>query len=811
MTTLPETTFEYSSLADENYWVANDDVYQDPIGQATQYDKAHRFFDMNGDGLVDRVFQNRDTGNFEVYVNTGSDFNAEAQLWPDICDDGNGSCPGEELNDLIDFNGDNLPDRILGGDINIIGQGLHRGYFVKYNSGTEFRYGELWDDPICQIEEYQAHCGELSFQDMNGDGLRDRIHHDQNQDRFLVFINEGRRFHAEAEVWDDQAPQGGSFEYFILDMNGDGLPDRVARDRNTPSYDSPYLQVYYNTGHGWFENYEEWQYPFLLGDNPPRINLIDINSDGKPDLLTSSTLPDARHGFNVYYNLGTNFDSESHFLPDPLNNDRFVNKFSYENNFPGFIDVNGDGFLDRIAPTRDDQYEVHFTQFYTPNSNEYHEPPLALIAINNGLGVDTRLSYRPTTFMKNRLLPFHNFNLAKIVVKEGEEEKITNIDYAMGQYQFPWNNPLARKFDGFGFVQIRDHLGNVENRWYHQAHTDIKGVVRFVDDYLPGFDHSFSIRTRDLPDEEEVEGFSPWTQTSLSGKLYRVSRYIRKPGIIHLVHKDTTTYEWQSSFTQANNFIKFVSLVREKTTDYEGLDRGRSTVTTSAYNPETGNIINTINLGEVGVDTPRKIEFVDYLAFTTPFGEVPTSNAAQIRNVEGNDLVRNVVRLQYDENLNVMSRQETLSYEGEQDQELISRFEYDAYGNVIQATNPKGTISTTFYDEENHLFPLQTTIAGEFTSHSEYDVRIGKEREKTTPDGRVETFSYDGFGRLLERTFQGQWKERFEYEDKVDRRNGLFATAVKHFTNISSDPAESSRLPRSVTYKNGQGETIQTS
>lgn len=811
VTTLPETTFEYSSLADENYWVPNDDIYQDPIGQATQYDKAHRFFDMNGDGLVDRVFQNRDTGNFEVYVNTGNDFNPQAQLWPDICDGGNGSCSGEELNDLIDFNGDNLPDRILGGEINIIGQGLHRGYFVKYNSGTEFGYGELWDDPICQIEEYQAHCGELSFQDMNGDGLRDRIHHDQNQHRFLVFINEGHQFRAEAEVWIDQAHQNGNFEYFILDMNGDGLPDRVARDRNTPNQEIPRFQVFYNTGHRWFENYEEWDYPFLLGDNPPRVNLIDINSDGKPDLLNSSTLPDARHGFNVYYNLGTSFDSESHFLPDPINNDRFVNKFSYENNFPGFIDLNGDGFLDRIAPTRDDQYEVHFTQFYAPNSNEYHEPPLALIAINNGLGVDTRLSYRPTTLMKNRLLPFHNFNLAKIVVKEGNEEKATNINYAMGQYQFPWNNPLARKFDGFGFIQIRDHLGNVENRWYHQAHTDVKGIVRFVDDYLPGFDHSFSIRTRDLSDEEEVDGFSPWTQTSLSGKLYRVSRYIRKPGIIHLVHKDTTTYEWQSSFIPGGSFRRFVSLIREETTDYEGLDQGRTTVTTSAYNPETGNVINTINLGEVGVDTPRKIEFVDYLGFNTPFGEVPTSNAAQIRNVEGNDLVRNLVRLRYDERMNVISRQETLSYEGEQDQELISRFEYDEYGNVIQATNPNRTVSTTFYDEEHHLFPLQITIAGEFTSHSEYDVRIGKVREKTSPDGRIETFSYDGFGRLLERTFQGQWKERFEYEDKIDRGNGLFATAVKRFTNISSDPAESSRLARSVTYKNGQGETLQTS
>jgi hypothetical protein len=75
----------------------------------------------------------------------------------------------------------------------------------------------------------------------------------------------------------------------LIDINGDGLPDRVF-DKN-PSNDQPGFYVFLNTGNG-FDLGKQWQ--SNLGGNqnwknrPTHANgersmLIDINGDGLPD------------------------------------------------------------------------------------------------------------------------------------------------------------------------------------------------------------------------------------------------------------------------------------------------------------------------------------------------------------------------------------------------------------------------------------------------------------------------------------------------------------------------------------------------
>ncbi|VVM19212.1 Rhs family protein [uncultured Gammaproteobacteria bacterium] len=88
-------------------------------------------------------------------------------------------------------------------------------------------------------------------------------------------------------------PKKNGEHSMLIDINGDGLPDRVF-DHNPEADDQPGFFVYLNTGNG-FDNGKQWQ-SNLGGDNnwknsPTHITdggnslsmLIDINGDGLPD------------------------------------------------------------------------------------------------------------------------------------------------------------------------------------------------------------------------------------------------------------------------------------------------------------------------------------------------------------------------------------------------------------------------------------------------------------------------------------------------------------------------------------------------
>jgi hypothetical protein len=90
----------------------------------------------------------------------------------------------------------------------------------------------------------------------------------------------------------------------LIDINGDGLPDRVF-DRN-PKTDQQGLFVYLNTGDGfdngkqWQANLgDNWK------NRPTNANgensmLIDINGDGLPDRVFDRNPKTEQKGFFVY-------------------------------------------------------------------------------------------------------------------------------------------------------------------------------------------------------------------------------------------------------------------------------------------------------------------------------------------------------------------------------------------------------------------------------------------------------------------------------------------------------------------------------
>ena len=169
--------------------------------------------DMNGDGLADRVMSEwNGTPRWVVQLNNGSGLEAgvdfglihegERTEWRFIRHT-NGD--GEQLTHLIDMNGDSLPDRVLAYVNNA-------EWKVQLNTGTGFEAPVSWG-PI-----------ELRSGDTN--------------ERYITLMK--------------VSSVGPHARTMLMDLNGDGLPDRVmTKDEDTE------WEVQWNTGTG-FTTKELW-------------------------------------------------------------------------------------------------------------------------------------------------------------------------------------------------------------------------------------------------------------------------------------------------------------------------------------------------------------------------------------------------------------------------------------------------------------------------------------------------------------------------------------------------------------------------
>ena len=189
--------------------------------------------------------------------------------------------------------------------------------------------------------------------DLNGDGLPDRVLRKQSSpyDKFSVQFNNGAGFEP-LEDWGplDTQGQGGSgwgspvatssgnTFATLVDINGDGLIDRVMRKPSSP-YTNFVVQI--NTGAGFITN---------------GVNWIGVSSQGQTD-------------------------SEWNSIVKTGSGDTSVD----------FLDVNGDGLPDRIMRKFSNPYTHYVVQL-----NKGQVPDM-LNTIQNGIGGKVQVTYIPST------------------------------------------------------------------------------------------------------------------------------------------------------------------------------------------------------------------------------------------------------------------------------------------------------------------------------------------------------------------------------------------------------------------------------
>ncbi|TAG09031.1 MAG: hypothetical protein EAZ42_08205, partial [Verrucomicrobia bacterium] len=406
--------------------------------------KINAFVDLNGDSLPDRVsYRNHVTGEIGLWVslNTGSGFQPAKKWWASTKEEDNypewGDKDGNQFNGFIDLNGDGLLDRVCHRKYIANGAEGELGLWVYLNNGNGFdSAASPWWSSKKEEDNYLEWKYEGSqingFYDLNGDGLLDRVCHRKYLENgangelgLWVSLNTGKGFDAATSWWSsteekdnylvweykggrgDNGKNNGSKLNGFYDLNGDGLLDRVChRKYLTNGADGGSgLWVSLNNGSSfdvatkWYSStdyrdcFPDWYY-----EGSTLSGFMDFNGDGLLDRMAHYNYngPEKSYGLWVSLNTGNGFsDAQKWYNSTTYHSNNFpswVSEGSYVN---GFLDLNGDGLVDRLQNSFFDRNNVEFNTG-SPFSSDLLPQDLGprITSIVDGLGAEIKVEYK---------------------------------------------------------------------------------------------------------------------------------------------------------------------------------------------------------------------------------------------------------------------------------------------------------------------------------------------------------------------------------------------------------------------------------
>jgi RHS repeat-associated protein len=962
---LPSIDFEYNEevqegdnlwLTSEKNWSANKN--SSGVSNYGWINNYTQLIDMNADGLVDIVHAEADSDDVYVYYNTGSDFdnNASASIWKDPlgedpCDqdgdgdddewygcsakligygvgyseddadggDDDGSEPDIDLPTdgqqqiifLQDMNGDLLPDRVR-----TKLDGYDKSFEVFLNTGTKWKTnGDEWEDP-CDDEGEGYVNNRVFLMDMNGDGLVDRVCGNSNdpsldEDRkFQVYLNNGEEFESDGTRWEDplneidqnSAAKGnntGTYGYGIYagirDFNGDGLPDRfnvvtdVSGDAN-PYYEctgSPGLVVFLNKGG------EKWAQPDdecnadgvnILAIRDPSdddqegyINFthdwIDINGDGFLDRVVG----DEDDGtFNVYFYQGMKTAGTSKYVQlsdayefeDPVDdadsgdcddegNDCNASGYIYRTHdvggrIPGdrgaqhgfifTIDMNGDGFLDRVvlsdrsASEADRSFEVHLMQINPVEFNDAKsfwveddtsQPSLLLNRVRANVvddvpGFETVIEYLPTTLplsqteLTHRFLPFNIYTVHKIhqtdytlPVDEHdgyEGMRSTTFWYTGGNFFMREKDDgyWTKSFNGFQKVEKSVYKAPSETWDEYTTTTIYHQIIGDVDPNVDDVGHF------------ESDAYSHYT---LSGKVYKQT----------ITTDDYTVVEEESAYTV-------------------NADSGEYYECNGTCLPQLESHTKTIKDSETATERVSSVEYEYYEDYSNIKYETHyDGDGAEViqkysyyydeSDFDASLHIRDRPKYQYKRKAGTSYRKKKFEYDSlgnptneyyystTSDSVEITR-DFNSNGTLDNITDVHGITKNLSYDTQG-IFPEEEQVSlpsgSTMTTTREYNRMLGKVKKEELDTGVGKETEFDDFGRpskeyIIDSSGSTTLTKQYQYEyEEVTITSGSASygiivqkTSVWQPQPDFSDTNVGSSTPMSVSYSDVSGFALQS-
>jgi len=717
-----------------------------------------RMRDLNGDGLPDRLtdywkhfssiyYATTPYTNFGVMLNTGSGFGS-AFYWPlatnDLGTDPNSymsvveSSSAQPYVGLFDINGDGLPDRIMA----LYNQS--ENYFkVQLNTGTNF-------SPVRYFGPYRS----------------------QNYTNTAYGI-----------PW---SGINGAYSEMV-DMNGDGLPDHLMLPMNPSSVPSPmvygnanfnYFAVEYNDGYS-FEStntstavpgaYDQWPgvvlqaggspYNYDQIQNPPVVGLYDLNGDGLPDrvMLDETAFAQGKPQWLVYLNNGKGFNTTPVKVPiDAQGNtgDRgwcginFTDANGDNSVVTTLIDLNGDGLLDRVMKVYDNGFNNANTSsnFFLVQLNQGPFPDL-LTNINNGMGGNYGITYKPSTAYNNLInpsspslgsvLPFIYQTVASITESDGiYTNRTTRYGYAGGYYNGP-----RREFHGFAVVTVTNPPSPISAPYNRvTVHYFHQGGGR---------------------DQSTIGEYQDSGAFAKQGMEFRTESYGNDGNLYHV-----TVNQINQQSLGNGRYFPFVQLTFE--CDSDPGTTNRVTATKFAYDLNNENLTNKIEYGEVTGFNPASVGTFSFTDVTAADNQVHNSVYASL---SGNSyIVDHPAKVNLTDNSGNVVREEDYTYDSSSGNPITkltlitsgyyatnSLGNYNTYGLVGLITDPVGVQTELGYDS-TYTFKTTTRLrvspgsdtGGDFITSDSYDAHSGLVTGSTAPTGVTTTNTYDALYRLKE-------------------------------------------------------------
>lgn len=833
--------------------------------------------DIDGDGLPDRVRMketNEDQyqsgyNKFKVQRNLGIQpggngaFEATDWNWSTTIDSLKTSAEWSAINSqfvrFLDIDGDGRPDRVLDDYWHIYypQNNPNYGFQIEFNTGSSFSSDSLWSGIDYQgagngVFRTIESGSNVRMIDMNGDGRPDRVMKNTqsfypNTQYWLVQFGTGtgfttrrlfgylaQQYQSQSQSWytvqSDSWLMLQSDRVSLIDINGDGLPDRVMLPAGVGSDDPARnntltsFVVEFNNGYG-FERAEDWsgadpQYNVSQGvtadfcyiENPPYVGLFDINGDGLPDRVMEKRDDSNHTTWYVQINNGFSFEAKVELTGIDKQGHNEIAMYGvntvdvYGNRITPMIDINGDGMLDRVMTDYDDYVNLaaNYKGFHVQlNAGPF---PDLMASAGNGFSGSTAIQYKPSTAWDNSMNPAdsHSAKLlpfpVQTVYSVGELDGINAVRTTTNTYQGGFYDASRREFAGFAQVDVADPSGRKTTYKFHQG---------------GGRDNA-----------SDGEYYDP-NNFAKRGMTYRVETY----------GNDGKKYQMivnQVDQADLGNSRWFPFVAKTFTFDYPATQTPvKATGVKYEYAPTTGNLTKKILYGEVSGVSLTAFTSTDADGGDTQYNHITYATQADTGNANildhpsriwlsadeaGTDTqVLQETKYTYKQSGSVATVEKRLcqaSYSQE-------TYEYDSYGNRNLTTDAASVQTHIDQFDVNYVFPTITRqrVSPELGVNSDddhittvtYDIRSGQILTRTDPSGLFTQNTFDNFGRLTQtdRTPIGGgtsvWVKKLDYT-----LNGVASAVSGNSVRIRvNDGVDTANGYETWVYTDGLGRVIQ--
>ena len=695
---------------------------------------------------------------------------------------------------MSDFNGDRYPDYVLDGK-------------VEYTNPTGGNSGK-----ISTIGDYSHSENEAS-----GGSASGSYSHGSPSNSLQVNFKKAdvKKEAAKADASSSAAKGGNSVSLggsigkgkdqsneIYTDINGDGLADRLTNRQ----------AVQFNTGYGFLPEqfwsdlttlnkgtskdfsgnlgYSVLNGSFSGGLNYGRSNsstentLMDINADGLADKITYG------NDVIVQLNLGDRFDTPIRYpkyddmtrnsaisygvnaqvsVQIPLLFISIVPSFgaslgaSTSRTESVFSDINGDGYIDYVNSTNEDNLTVRLSTIGRTNM---------LKGITNAAGNSFTVSYKqlkPSYKDPNAKWVMTEVNLFDGHTGDGVDNSLAKFEYLDG-----YQDRREREFYGFGKV-IQQTINATDNSVYTTSTQEF---------YNNDFFRKGLLKTS-------------YTTDAAGKKLQETSTDY---SLTDVDNQQTVTDNQLLAMGVCDSKRVFVAPIHTQEKTYEG----DAFLETNVYNTfdGNGNITDYANNGNGTTDDKVTAKISYYESVNPYYGGI--AKQLEVFTKDG-------LRRKRETKINPTTAEvvEIANYVAT-DQKAITNFEYDPFGNIKKVTAPanyknqRATIDVT-YDAEVHSNVTEVKDIFGYKNLMEYDYRYGALLKTTDRNDQVMQYTLDAKGRTA--------SIRAPYEIAAGK---LYTVAYEYFPEATVPYAKTKNYDPetgqdivTLTYTDGVGRPLQ--